>query len=61
MFVSNIHLVPWGKGRVGLDIFYSENYTTPAVGTWTGEPGPPDLGCCRGLGLGGESGRRLPS
>lgn len=26
--MSNIHLVPWGRGRVGLDILYKENYTT---------------------------------
>lgn len=32
MCVSNIHLVPWGRGRVGLDILYSENYTTPCNG-----------------------------
>lgn len=32
MCVSNIHLVPWGRGRVGLDILYSENYTTLTVG-----------------------------
>lgn len=33
--MSNIHLVPWGRGRVGLVILYSENYTT----LWNGAMG----------------------
>lgn len=66
MCVSNIHLVPWGRGRVGLDILYSENYTTPCNGAvdW-GCQAPPDLGCGRaGLGWGEQKekaflGRRI--
>lgn len=32
MCVSNIHLVPLGRGRVGLDLLYSKKYTTPCNG-----------------------------
>lgn len=54
MCVSNIHLVPWGRGRVGLDILYSKNYTTPCNGAVDrGCQAPPDLGCGKaGLGWG---------
>lgn len=44
MCVSNIHLVPWGRGRVGLDILYSENYTTLTVGPSDLPRGRADLG-----------------
>lgn len=61
MCVSNIHLVPWGRGRVGLDILYSENYTTPCNGAM-------DWGCQapRTWGMaeqvwGGENRRKRPS
>lgn len=62
--MSNIHLVPWGRGRVGLDILYKANYTTPWNGAMDlGTPGPPDLGCDRaglGPGVGRTGGKGLP-
>lgn len=59
--VSGIHLVPRGRGRVGLDILYSENYTTPAVGPWTGHARLPRPVLEQVWVWGGENGRKIPS
>lgn len=52
--MSNIYLVPWGRGKGG-SRYIKRTILPPGVGPWTGDTRPPDLGCGRaGLGPGRE-------
>lgn len=63
MCVSNIHLVPLGRGRVGLDNILKRTILPPAMGPWIGDARSPKPGIWqnRSKDWGGENGRKRTS